>query len=154
MVHIRIDFSYWVSILFAKTGNRVCMKYSLKSSFARLVLSLFFVVLLLTVAGRIVKVTGAWAYCVGWPGCVPSASLGWFKLAHVILVGVASILMLIILRKAWREQREQGILLPLTTILSVMFFGQAMVGAVVVTQSYPAHLVFLHNITTFALWVS
>jgi heme o synthase len=130
------------------------MKYSLKSSFARLVLSLLFVVLLLTVAGRIVKITGAWAYCIGWPVCVPSAPLGWFKLAHVILVGVASLLMLIIFRKAWREQREQRILLPLTTILSVMFFGQAMVGAVVVTQSYPAHLVFLHNITTFALWVS
>lgn len=130
------------------------MKYSLKSSFARLVLSLLFVVLLLTVAGRIVKITGAWAYCIGWPVCVPSAPLGWFKLAHVFLVGVASILMLIIFRKAWREQREQSVLLPLTTILGVMFFGQAMVGAVVMTQSYPAHLVFLHNITTFALWVS
>ena len=130
------------------------MKYSLKSSFARLVLSLLFVVLLLTVAGRIVKVTGAWAYCIGWPICVPSAPLGWLKLAHVSLVGAASILILIIFRKAWREQREQRILLPLTTILSVMFFGQAMVGAVLVTQSYPPHLVFLHNITTFALWVS
>jgi len=130
------------------------MKYSLKSSFARLVLSLLFVVLLLTVAGRIVKVTGAWAYCIGWPICVPSAPLGWLKLAHVSLVGAASILILIIFRKAWREQREQRVLLPLTTILSVMFFGQAMVGAVLVTQSYPAHLVFLHNITTFALWVS
>jgi protoheme IX farnesyltransferase len=130
------------------------MKYSLKSSFARLVLSLLFVVLLLTVAGRIVKITGAWAYCIGWPVCVPSAPLGWFKLAHVFLVGVASILMLIIFRKAWREQREQTILLPLTTILGVMFFGQALVGAVLVTQAYPVHLVFLHNITTFALWVS
>ena len=103
------------------------MKYSLKSSFARLALSLLFVVLLLTVAGRIVKVTGAGAYCIGWPVCVPSAPLGWFKLAHVTLVGVASILMFIIFLKAWREQREQRILLPLTTILGVMFFGQAMV---------------------------
>lgn len=130
------------------------MKYSLKSSFARLVLLLLFAVLGLTVAGRIVKVTGAWAYCVGWPLCVPSAPLGWLKLAHVSLVGVASVLMLLVLRKAWREQREQRVLLPLTTILAVMFFGQAMVGAVLVTQSHPAHLVFLHNITTFALWVS
>jgi heme o synthase len=130
------------------------MKYSLKSSFARLVLSFLFVVLLLTVAGRIVTITGAWAYCIGWPVCVPSAPLGWYKLVHISLVGAASILMLIIFRKAWREQREQRILLPLTTVLGVMFFGQAMVGAVLVTQSYPVHLVFLHNITTFALWVS
>ena len=130
------------------------MKYSLKSSFARLVLMLLFAVLALTIAGRAVKITGAWAYCIGWPVCVPSAPLGWLKLAHVSLVGVASILMLMVLRKAWREQREQRVLLPLTTILGVMFFGQAMVGAVLVTQSYPAHLVFLHNITTLALWVS
>ena len=130
------------------------MKYSLKSSFARLVLMLLFAVLALTIAGRVVKITGAWAYCIGWPVCVPSAPLGWLKLAHVSLVGVASILMLMVLRNAWREQREQRVLLPLTTILGVMFFGQAMVGAVLVTQSYPAHLVFLHNITTLALWVS
>jgi protoheme IX farnesyltransferase len=130
------------------------MNYSLKSSFARLVLMLLSAVLALTIAGRVVKITGAWAYCIGWPVCVPSAPLGWLKLAHVSLVGVASILMLMVLRKAWREQREQRVLLPLTTILGVMFFGQAMVGAVLVTQSYPAHLVFLHNITTFALWVS
>jgi protoheme IX farnesyltransferase len=130
------------------------MKYSLKSSFARLVLLLSFSVLALTVAGRFVKLTGAWAYCTGWPICIPSAPLGWLKLVHVLLVGVASVLMLMVFRKAWREQRQQRVLLPLTTILTVMFFGQAMVGAVLVTQAYPAHLVFLHNITTFALWVS
>ena len=130
------------------------MNYSLKSSFARLVLLLSFAVLALTIAGRLVKMTGAWAHCTGWPLCFPTAPLGWLKLAHVLLVGIASILMLIVLRKAWREQREQRILLPLTTILAVVFFGQAMVGAVLVTQNHPAHLTFLHNITTFALWVS
>lgn len=130
------------------------MKYSLKSSFARLVLMLLIVVLALTVAGRVVRVSGAWALCTGWPVCIPSAPLGWLKLVHVSLVGLASVLMLVVFRKAWSEQREQRILLPLTTILAVMFFGQALVGAVLVTQSHPAHLVFLHNITTFALWVS
>jgi protoheme IX farnesyltransferase len=35
-----------------------------------------------------------------------------------------------------------------------MFFGQALVGAMQVTQNYPPHLVFLHQLTTFALWVS
>ena len=130
------------------------MKYSLKSSFASLVIALLFVVLALTIVGRIVRLTGAWLYCVGWPICLPDAPLGWLKLLHISLVGGASILMLVVFRKAWREQREQTILLPLTTILAVMFFGQAMVGAVLVAQSYPAHLLFLHNITTFALWVS
>ncbi len=130
------------------------MKYSLKSSFARLVLVLFFAVLALTIVGRIVAVTGAWAYCNGFPFCAPTHPLGWLKQLHILFVGVAAILMLFVLRKAWREQRSQNILLPLTTILGVMFFGQAMVGAMQVTQSYPPHLVFLHTLTTVALWVS
>ena len=130
------------------------MNYSLRSTFARWVLVLFFGILALTVVGRIVAVTGAWAYCNGFPFCVPSHPLGWLKQAHIMLVGVAAILMLFVLRKAWREQRDQNVLLPLTTILGVMFFGQALVGAMQVTQSYPAHLVFLHTLTTVALWVS
>src|SRR5215217_514092 len=130
------------------------MKYSLKSSFARWVFGLFLAVLAVTVMGRSVAVTGAIAYCQGFPFCAPSHPLGWLKQAHILMVGVASLLMLIVLRKAWKEQRQQRILLPLTTILGVMFFGQALVGAMQVTQSYPAHLVFLHQLTTLALWVS
>ncbi len=130
------------------------MKYSLKSSFARLVLVLFFAVLALTIVGRSVAVTGAIAYCNGFPFCDPSHPLGWLKQLHIILVGVASVLMFFVLRKAWQEQRHQKVLLPLTTILGVMFFGQALVGAMQVLQSYPPHLVFLHTLTTVALWVS
>jgi len=130
------------------------MKYSLKSSFARLVLVLFFAVLALTIVGRIVAVTGAWAYCHGFPFCDPTHPSGWLKQLHILFVGVAAILVFFVLRKAWREQRNQTVLLPLTTILGVMFFGQALVGAMQVTQSYPPHLVLLHALTTIALWVS
>lgn len=130
------------------------MKYSLKSSFTRLVLVLFFAVLILTIVGRIVAVTGAWAHCNGFPFCAPTHPLGWLKQLHILFVGVAAILMLFVLRKAWQEQRNQNILLPLTTILGVMFFGQVLVGAMQVIQSYPPHLVFLHTLTTIALWVS
>jgi heme o synthase len=130
------------------------MTYSLKTSYARAVLALFAAVLALTVVGRAVTVTGAWAYCEGFPLCRPTHPLGWLKQAHVLLVGVASLLMLYVLRKAWREQSHQIVLLPLTTILAVMFMGQALVGAMQVTQEYPAHLVLLHTLTTGALWVS
>jgi len=130
------------------------MRYSLKSSFTRWVVGLLFAVLALTIMGRVVAVSGAIAYCDGFPFCIPTHPLGWLQQAHVVLVGIASILMLIVFRKAWQEQREQRILLPLTTILAVMFFGQALVGAMQVIQSYPAHLVFLHQLTTIALWVS
>lgn len=130
------------------------MKYSLRSSFTRWVLILFFVVLALTIVGRVVVVTGAIDYCNGFPFCAPNHPLGWLKQAHIVLVGIASVLMFFVLRKAWREQRSQSVILPLTTILGVMFFGQALVGAIQVTQSYPPHLVYLHTLTTIALWVS
>lgn len=130
------------------------MKFSLRSSFSKYVAALFFAVLSLTVAGRFVALTSAWAFCVGWPVCVPTAPVGWLKIIHMSLVGVASILMLVVFRKAWREQRGHEIILPLTTILAVMFFGQALVGAMQLRDSSPEHLVILHKLTTVALWVS
>lgn len=130
------------------------MKYSLRSSFARLVLALFASVFLLTVVGRVVSVTGAWAHCVGWPLCVPSDPLGYWKLAHLVLVGVASVFMVLVWRKAWREQRDQKLILPLVTVTGVLFVGQALVGAIEVTRAYPMHLVVLHGLTAVALWIS
>jgi heme o synthase len=130
------------------------VKYSLRSSFSRWVLALFFAVLALTVLGRAVAVTGAIAFCDGFPFCVPIHPLGWLKQAHIFAVGFASLFMLIVFHKAWREQRSSSVNLPLTTILGVMFLGQALVGAIQVTQSYPPHLVFLHQLTTVSLWVS
>ncbi|MEW6285557.1 MAG: heme o synthase [Chloroflexota bacterium] len=130
------------------------MKYSLRSSYSRYVFVLFFAVIALTVAGRVVTLTGAEAFCKGWPLCMPTAPVGWMKLAHISTVGIASVLMLAVFRKAWREQRDQRVLLPLTTILTVVFFGQALVGAVQVTQPGAGHLIFLHRLTTWALWIS
>ncbi len=130
------------------------MKYSLKSSFTRWVFVLLFAMLALTALGRAVTVTGARMICEGFPICFPGEPLGWLKFSHVALAGITAVLVLNVFRKAWREQSEGRILLPLTTILTVMFFGQSLVGAVQVGQNFPAHLVFLHGLTNVALWVS
>jgi protoheme IX farnesyltransferase len=130
------------------------MRYSLESSFSKYVFALFLAVIALTIAGRVVTLTGADAFCKGWPVCTPTAPAGWMKIAHMSLVGMASVLMLAVFRKAWREQREQRVVLPLTTILTVLFFGQALVGAIQVTQPGAGHLIFLHRLTTWALWIS
>ncbi|HMR98167.1 MAG TPA: heme o synthase [Anaerolineales bacterium] len=130
------------------------MKFTLRSSFARYVVTLFVSVIALTVAGRIVTLSDAAQFCAGWPLCIPSAPVGWLKLAHLSLVGIASILMALVFRKAWREQRSHRLILPLTTILGVMFFGQALVGAALISQSGERHLFVLHTLTTVALWIS
>ncbi len=130
------------------------MKYSLKSSFARLALAMFAAILVVTALGRSVAVTGAWAFCEGWLLCVPTSSLGYLKLIHMLSVVIASVLMILLLRKAWREQRDQNSLLPLTTVTGVLFFGQAMIGSILVTRGYPMHLVVLHTMSAIALWIS
>jgi protoheme IX farnesyltransferase len=130
------------------------MKHSMKTSFARQGVLLLAAVFALTVVGRLVTITGAAFLCVGWPLCVPSAPLGYLKLIHLILAGITSVVMISLWRKAWREQRHHPILLPLTTVTGALFFGQAFVGAIVVTRNFPMHLVVLHGLTAVALWVS
>jgi heme A synthase len=43
-------------------------------------------------------------------------------------------------RKAWREQRNHNLLLPLTTVTGVLFLGQAFIGAIEVLRAYPLAL--------------
>jgi protoheme IX farnesyltransferase len=130
------------------------MNYSLKSSFARQILVLLVVVLALTVVGRIVAVSGTAALCTGWPVCWPDQPLGWMQFVHRALVALAAVLMMGIFRKAWREQRENTILLPLTTIVTVLFMGQAFIGALGATGGYPRHLAVLHGLTATSLWIA
>lgn len=130
------------------------MKYSLKTSFARWTAVLVVAVFALTVIGRLVTITGAAFFCPGWPVCMPTAPIGYLKLVHLVLVGVASLVMFLVWRKAWRELRHHAVLLPLTTITGVMFMGQALVGAIEVTRQFPMHIVVLHTLTAVSLWVS
>jgi len=130
------------------------MKYSLSSSFARLTLALFAIVVLLTVAGRAVTLTGAGLACTGWSFCLPGAPFGWLKTLHLGLAAIAAVLMLMLFFKAWRGHRADLVLLPLTTVTTVLFFGQALVGAIQVIRALPAHLVVLHAFTAISLWIS
>ena len=68
------------------------MKYPLNTSFARLTLVVFAAVLVVTILGRAVAVTGAWAFCEGWLVCVPTVPLGYLKLAHMVMVALASVI--------------------------------------------------------------
>ncbi len=130
------------------------MKYSLRTSFSRHTLVLLAAVFLVTLLGVFVTETHARASCAGWPICLPSGPIGYLKLAHLASVAFAAVLMIVIWRKAWREQRDHVSLLPLTTISGVMFFGQALIGSIQMNRAYPEHLVILHALTTVSLWIS
>lgn len=127
------------------------MKYSLRSTFSRYTLALLVSMLFVTLLGFLVAQTGARENCIA---CVPSGPLGYLKLSHFAFVAITAVLMIVVWRKAWREQREHISLLPLTTVTGVMFFGQALIGAVQVNRAYPQHLVVLHSLTAISLWIS
>jgi protoheme IX farnesyltransferase len=130
------------------------MKFSLSSSFTRLTLLLFVSIFFLTVAGRAMSLSGPTVACSGWPFCVPTSQFGWLKLIHIMLAGFSGVLVIWLFGKAWREQRDNRLLLPLSTITAILFFGQVFVGFIQVIRNFPFHLMVLHALTAVLLWIS
>ena len=130
------------------------MKFSLSTSFAKLAFLTLLAVFLLMIGGRLVSASGGLESCSGWPLCIPQGAVGWGLLFHRFSAGASGILMLALLFQAWRTQRDQRLLLPLTSVTVVLFFAQAFVGAVLVTRAFdPAYQVF-HALTAVALWMT
>ena len=130
------------------------MKYSLSSSFSRLTLVLFVVVLALTLVGGLASGQHAAASCPSFPLCIPTAPAGWLHLLHRGLAAAAATLMALVVRDAWRRQREDQVLLPLATVSAVLFYGEAFVGAAQVVKGSPMSLVVLHSFTAVTLWLA
>ncbi len=128
------------------------MKYSLASSFTRLTLATLLATLLVTVLGRYVTLYGALNACLGWPLCTPVGATGWLALGHRLAVALASGMMLWLFFTAWRNYREDRTLLPLTTIVATLYFGEALIGAVQASGGFPLHLILLHGFTAISLW--
>jgi protoheme IX farnesyltransferase len=130
------------------------MRLSPSSQFARQTLVLLVSILLLSVAGGFSTASGLAPACAGWPFCTPSSPWVWFRTLHVVLAGLAGLLMCSLLVTAWTKWRSHAVVLPLTTVTAILFFGQAFVGAVQVARGFPIHLVILHAATAVSLWIS
>jgi protoheme IX farnesyltransferase len=130
------------------------MKLSMSSQFARQTLLLLASILLLSAAGGFSTASGLAPACAGWPFCIPSSASAWFRTLHVLLAGIAGLLMCSLLFRAWARWRNNPVVLPLTTVTAILFFGQAFVGAVQVARGFPTHLVVLHAATAVSLWIS
>ncbi|MBT3336301.1 MAG: protoheme IX farnesyltransferase [Anaerolineae bacterium] len=60
--------------------------------------------------------------------------------------------MFYLLFRAWRDVRDDRVLLPLATLTVILFFSQIFVGAIEVTRGFPRYLAVLHALTGVALW--
>jgi protoheme IX farnesyltransferase len=120
----------------------------------RLSIALLSAMALLTLAGWATHLTAAARLCGAWPFCVPDSPYGWIKLAHMLLAGLSAILVGRLFIMAWSRARSDRILLPLATVTTILFFGQAYVGVMQVVRGFPIHLVVLHTLTAVSLWIA
>lgn len=130
------------------------MKFSLTTAFARLSFLTLIAVFLLAVGGSMVSTTGSASACPTWPVCIPINNADWAQILHRVSVALTSILVLVLLFEAWRTQRDHRLLLPLTTIVVVLFFAEAFVGAMQVIKGFPYYLRVMHSATAASLWVA
>ena len=128
------------------------------SPFGRSTLIALLGLFIVLVSGAYVSVSDATYACSGWPLCngelIPSHPLGWVNMAHRALVGLGSIFMLVLLRNAWRSQRSQRGILSAATLTVVLYFSQAFVGALKVSDNFPAYLLGLHEASSGAVWAA
>jgi protoheme IX farnesyltransferase len=110
--------------------------------------------LLLTVSGWLVTNYAAAQACAGWPLCAPAGAGGWVNLLHRVASAMAAGILLILVQQAWTRQRDNRILLPLTTVVAVLFVAQAFTGAMGVLRGSPVYLSLLHNLSAIALWAA
>ena len=135
------------------TGS--ALKMTFQSSFARRSLMVLFSIFLLLVSGVVVAGSQSATACPGWPLCqgslIPGDLGGWLNVVHRSIVMLTGILLLWLFWSAWRSQRSQTPVLVATTVVVVLFFAQALMGARLVT-GFPKYLLVLHQATSVAVW--
>lgn len=130
------------------------MRTSLKLPFTQGTLLLLFDVLLLSWAGRTVSTSVDSIVCSNWPLCLAGSEASWIWLIHVVLAGLAGLLVIGLFLAAWRKHRTDLVLLPLTTVMAVLFFGQALLGAILLVRDLRPDLDVLHAATAVSFWLS
>ncbi len=128
-----------------------------QTSFARLTLLVLGVTFVSMVSGVFVTVTGSAQMCAGWPLCegglqIPQNPYEWLHLLHQLIVLLNSVLVAGMLAMGWRTQRFQPAILVSVTAGSILFFAQALIGAVLVVRDFSIDLIGLHAATAAAVW--
>jgi protoheme IX farnesyltransferase len=125
-----------------------------RTRFARLSLITLLAVFVLLLSGTLVSVSGATAYCEGWPLCDPDGALGWLNLGHRAIVAVSGLLVAFLFLRAWQTQRSLPAVLVSATATGVLFLAQALMGAVEAAQGFPPYLLALHTATSAAVFAT
>jgi protoheme IX farnesyltransferase len=133
-------------------------RLAFQSRFARLALGALIGIFVVLVSGALVAVTSSTYACTGWPLCngelIPSNPFGLIHMGHRLIVGLVTVHLIMLLRRAWQTQRSERAILSAATITVVLYFAQGFVGALKVSTEFPVILLALHVATAAAVWAS
>ncbi|HVP20603.1 MAG TPA: heme o synthase [Anaerolineaceae bacterium] len=133
-------------------------RLSFRSPFARTTLWTLGAVFVVLVSGAVVAGSDSTRACAGWPLCngmlFPIDIHQWIHMIHRFIVGISSILVLVVVVRAWRSQRSQTAILPAATLMGLLYLAQAFVGALKTTRDFPVFLLALHVATAAAVWAA
>lgn len=115
-----------------------------------------------TIAIFVVIISGAYVAgsnstygCGGWPLCngqwIPASPQGWIHMIHRLFVLVVSVLVVINYSKVRDESQNPKVRVWSTTAL-ILFFTQALIGALKTLYGFPILLLGLHVATAAAVW--
>lgn len=122
------------------------------SPFARLTLWSSAAGLALLTSGALVSALDSGKACAEFPVCLPTEPLGWLALIHRALMLITGTLVSVQFVLAWRSQRSQTLTLSAVTAGFILFFGQGLMGALMVLRNFPVELVGVHALAT-AGWI-
>ncbi|NPV77797.1 MAG: protoheme IX farnesyltransferase [Anaerolineae bacterium] len=126
--------------------------------FARLSLWTLAGVFAVLISGAVVAGSGATAVCAGWPLCngflFPTNPLAWIHMLHRFIVAAASVLVILLVVRAWRAHSDHTVILPAATLSAALFFAQAYIGALKTSLGYPVLLLAMHVATAAAVWAA
>ena len=111
-------------------------------------------ILLLILAGAIVRVTGSELGCPDWPLCAGHTLPVWISLGHRLIAGVALLLSISLAGLAWRDYYSQRLILWPALLAAGLAGGQALLGAARVWFDAPALTVISHLLVALAYFSS
>ncbi len=128
----------------------------LSGSYNRLSLLAAAAGLAVIISGLFVGEPGAVSTCSSWPLCngfTLTVNPGqWPEVIHRVLVVAAVISLIILVFRAWKEQRRNPVVLTAATAAASLYFSQALLGGLNAARGYPLDLVSLHSTAAAAAW--
>ncbi len=113
--------------------------------------SLLAATIFLTIIGRFVTTFDAGRACTAFPVCTAqlfSNPLAWLAMAHRLAVVLVFLVLIRVVRHAWRFYRHETLILTSVSAMLVLFIGQIFLGAYQVIVLFPFELVLLHAVSS------